>query len=57
MLERLEGAWHWAVLCATGARCFVCGSRYRWHAPWQWWQCNRTPLRIKYFGQENEQVA
>jgi hypothetical protein len=63
-MERLVGAWQWAVLYVTGSRCFVCGRRYRWHTPWDIWRCNRTPLPIEITEQgwarlegEGEQVA
>lgn len=52
----IEAAYAWGYLCFTLKRCFV-WRVYVAHLPWQMRRCNRTPLKIRLFDQEREQVA
>jgi hypothetical protein len=45
-MNRLVGLGHWAVLLARGRRCWACHRRLLAHWPWQWADCQRTPLAL-----------
>ncbi len=58
MRDRIEGAWHWALLFLRGSRCFVCGKRYLAHWPlWRIFECTNRPLSVVIVEGRREAVA